>query len=640
MPKNKSGISRLVKELQRRGVLKVITMYAASAFIVLQLVDILAPALALPHWIVTVVIILLAVGFPVVAILSWIFDITPEGIKKTEDLDEESFEDEFAVKQRRRFKVSDGVIIALVIIIGILIYPKIFSRDELKSLRDSDGKISIAVLPFSNISGDSVYNIWSGGFQNLLINTLSDSPELSVRQYQSVNNLVNNKMEMNTASFTPSFGKNIANDLESKTFILGNILKAGMKIRINASLMDTDTEEIYKTFQIDGLSENDLFGIADSLSHLIRNYIEIQKILDEENKLESRSIATTHSSDAFKYYIHGFNALMEIELSSAADWFLRSIEEDSMFISPYVMLAYTYASMGNNRMSKSVCDQVSIKSENASLEQQLIIKQLNAYFYETPNEEIKCFKQLLEIDDLNPMYWHLMGSSHYRILEYEEALKCWEKAVEIPQKWGTHFHNPYIYFLMGHVYHEIGEHKKEDEIYELGLEYFPENFMILQFQAICALKKGEVEKANRIIDVYKQLRHESLTCTEAMISSGLGYIYQEGGDYVKAEEFYRESIVKEPDNISWENTLAWFLIDKEINVEEGIEIAAKLLEQYPNNPYFLDTNGWGLYKLGDVENAYEYIKKSWDTKFMYNHEIYLHLQEVTKAYNKIAVAQM
>lgn len=131
MPKNKTRLSHLIMDLQRRGVFKVIAMYAASAFIVLQLVDIITPALSLPRWIVTVVIILLAVGFPVVAILSWIFDITPQGIKKTETLDSVDIEDENDVKQRRKFKTSDGIIIALILTICILIYPKIFSRDEL-----------------------------------------------------------------------------------------------------------------------------------------------------------------------------------------------------------------------------------------------------------------------------------------------------------------------------------------------------------------------------------------------------------------------------------------------------------------------------------------------------------------------------
>ena len=631
MPKAKSRLSRFVTELQRRGVLKVIAMYAASAFIVLQLVDILAPALSLPRWIVTIVIILLAIGFPIVGILSWIFDITPQGLKKTEDIDFEDSKEENSVKQRRRFKTSDGIIIVLLLIVVILIYPKIFGNDQFKSIRDSDGKISVAVLPFTNVTGDSIYNIWSGGIQNLLINTLSDSRELSVRQYQSINNLVTQKMDLNTASFAPSFAKDIAKDLEAKTFVQGNILKAGQHIRVNASLMDSGTGEIYKTFQIDGIKEDDLFNIADSLSGLIRNYIEIRKIIDEENKLESRGIASTHSSDAFKFYILGFNALMEIELETAAEWFVRSIEEDSMFISPYIMLAYTYQSLGWNRASKSICDMVSDKSEDASLEQKLIIKQLNAFFYGTPEEEIKYFKQLVEIDELNPLYWHLLGAAHYRIMEYEDAIRNWEQAIEIPQEWGTHFHNPYIYFLMGHVHHELEEHKKEEKILDLGLEYFPDNFMIVQFQAICAFSQGEIAEGNRLIDKYVSMRKQTLVCTEAMISSGVGYIYSETGFNNKAEEFYRTSVEKEPENLSWKNNLAYFLIEKEINIKEGIEIMTKILEQDPHNPLFLDTQGWAYYKLGEIEKAKELLKEAWDNRNMYNHEIFLHLQEVTKA---------
>ena len=61
------------------------------------------------------------------------------------------------------------------------------------------------------------------------------------------------------------------------------------------------------------------------------------------------------------------------------------------------------------------------------LEEKLIVDQLNAYFNETPHEEIKYIKQLIELDRLNPMYWHMLGFAHYKLLEYEEAVKSWEQ---------------------------------------------------------------------------------------------------------------------------------------------------------------------------------------------------------------------
>ena len=79
-------LSQLWQELKRRKVIKVIAMYAATAFIIIEAGDIMLPRLGLPDWTVTFLIILLIAGFPIAIILSWIFDATPEGLKKTESI--------------------------------------------------------------------------------------------------------------------------------------------------------------------------------------------------------------------------------------------------------------------------------------------------------------------------------------------------------------------------------------------------------------------------------------------------------------------------------------------------------------------------------------------------------------------------
>ena len=182
MPDKSNNPSQFWQELKRRNVTRVVTMYAATAFIIIEAIDIILPRLGLPDWTITFVIILLIVGLPVTFILSWIFDVTPEGIKKTEPA---NVAKEKTQQQpvKRRLKVSDGIIAVLVVVVCILLYPKIFNKDKFEDIRDSAGRISIAVMPFENLSGDTLYNVWQGGFQDLLITTLSNSKELSVRQY-------------------------------------------------------------------------------------------------------------------------------------------------------------------------------------------------------------------------------------------------------------------------------------------------------------------------------------------------------------------------------------------------------------------------------------------------------------------------
>ena len=418
MGPDQNKLGRFWNELKRRKVLKTVAMYAPAAFVLLEVVDIITPPLGLPPWTLTLVIIIIAAGFPVTVILSWIFDITPEGVRKTNDLDPSSSGEQVTVQDRRKLRVSDVVIAILIIAVVVLAWPKIFNRDQLRNVRDEDGKISVAVMPFGNSTGDTLFNIWQDGFQNLLISNLSNSEELSVRKYQAINNVLENNVQLNFASLTPGLTKEISDKLDAKTMITGNILKAGHKIRINAQLVEAGSNEIYKTYQVDGNSEDELFAMADSLSAMIKNYIEIKNITDRYNSPELRGISYTTSSEAFKYYIHGLDAFKYIELESAVEWFSKAVEADSTFINAYVYAAYANLMFGSDRQAKQWCNLAYNKRNGLPTEEKLIVDQLNAYFNETPHEEIKYVKQLIEMDDKNPLYWHMLGFAHYKLMEY------------------------------------------------------------------------------------------------------------------------------------------------------------------------------------------------------------------------------
>ena len=128
-------------------------MYAATAFIIMEAGDIMLPSLGLPDWTVTFIIILLIIGFPISIILAWIFDITPEGVKKTESIKVAEEQELPSVPVKRRLRVSDLIIAVLIVVVVILAYPRIFRKDKFEGIRDADGKISVAVMPFENLSG-------------------------------------------------------------------------------------------------------------------------------------------------------------------------------------------------------------------------------------------------------------------------------------------------------------------------------------------------------------------------------------------------------------------------------------------------------------------------------------------------------
>ena len=92
-----------------------------------------------------------------------------------------------------------------------------------------------------------------------------------------------------------------------------------------------------------------------------------------------------------------------------------------------------------------------------------------------------------------------------------------------------------------------------------------------------------------------------------------------------------KTLTFEPGNPDRLNNLAWFLIDIDQNINEGMELIDKALELSPDEHYMLDTKGWGLYKLGKYKEALELLQKSWDLKPIYSHEIFLHLEAAKNA---------
>ena len=119
--------------------------------------------------------------------------------------------------------------------------------------------------------------------------------------------------------------------------------------------------------------------------------------------------------------------------------------------------------------------------------------------------------------------------------------------------------------------------------------------------------------------------------SESRILSGVGYIYTEANLIDEAEIIYRQGLALDPLNPSRMHDLAWLLIEKDINVDEGLELVQRALELRPDNWYYLDTRGWGLYKQGRYEEALKVLTDAWDLRPIYDHDGYLHIQEVEKA---------
>ena len=534
-----------------------------------------------------------------------------------------------------RFKLISAVAItAVLLFVAIFAYPKIFKRGTLEKLRSSGERISIAVMPFQNLTADTLFNIWQLGLQNLLITSLSNSEELSVRQYDIMEKIIGGPGQTNYASITPSFAAKVASKLEANTVIIGSIYKTGNRIRVTANLMDSRSEEIYKSYLIEGYTENDFFIITDSLSKLTINYLEINKLKNKYKNYDIKSVYTS-SAEAFKYFILGRASHGKLDYNSAIELYLKSINNDTNFVSPMLMLAYVYGDLEKSEESKKWAYRAYSRIDFVSSDIQMQIKEVKAAIDKKPEEQIKYLKEYLEFNPYSTLKLYAIGWVYFNTGQWQNAIDAFEKGIKLNKQLGSQYKLwIWNYVLLGNAYHKIGEHNKEMRIYKDGFNLWPNEAPTINYwQSVCALSQNDTVQANEYLANIKTIGQQE-HWSESEILRWFASIYYQADLARKAKELYQSALIKDPRNTAIKNELAYLLINKEIDIQGGTELVRGLIEAGPDNYIFMYTYGVGLLKQGQTEEAIKYLERSWESRPFYDNEHYRYLEEGEKNRSK------
>lgn len=614
-PKN-SSLQRFWNELKRRKTARVIVTYAATAFILLQLTDILTPALLLPVWTTRLVTFLLIIGFPVAVIFSWVFDITPQGITKTKP--------SAAVKhqpvkpsepEKRKLSSEDIVVAVLLVLVIILAYPKIFGTGKNKVTKDPDGKISIAVNTFDNLSGDTILNSWKQGITELLIYNLGTSQELEVQNSQTMFEVYQSLSKTQNASVVPSLSREAALKLKAGNYITGNFQKTGSKIRIIAKLIDTESDKLLWTGKVDGDLATDYIDLTDSLSKQVKDFLEI-KALEKNTSLDFRE-AFTHSADAYRKYIEGTKSLMNGDFLGAIELFKEAYRIDTTFALAAFYVANAnnlYASSGSgsdeNCVQAAKWTRISYNGKERLPEdyQKWVEMWWAWYITRNPGDVLKQCALLENSKIKSRYYWYDLA------VTYQSAFKMWDKSsglfrkIEtINKEWGDDWKYPNYYRYYADAMHETGNHKKETELYETGLKLFPDNVDCLWGEARCAIATGDTAKSrvltDRLLKIGKKLNVSAIT-----MEYFLGLLYNQAKSPDKAEEHLRRSLSLDPGRADSKYNLAVFLINSGRDVNEGMDLINATSKISPPEGYILWSKGNGYYSQGKYKEAFELLQ--------------------------------
>jgi tetratricopeptide (TPR) repeat protein len=476
-------------------------------------------------------------------------------------------------------------------------------------------------------------NIWQDGIQDNLITALSNSSDLKVRHKESVNWLIQNESPASYASMAPSIAKLISKKLEVDIFISGTINQAGAINRINAQLIDSHTDEVYKSFQIDGAQREILYSV-DSLCSMVMNYLVISKLIGElPPYLQHRPL--TDSPEAYSYYLQGENARSKRDYPLARKMYAQALSIDSNYHHMKLLLSVACVNQGLYEEARIWHDRAYEKIDQMPIRLKILTNSNHSSFYETPAERIKYLEQFLEIDDKFPGTYYDIGLNYSGMLQYEKAIPYFEKALEIYDKMNLKPWWIYNYTELGYAYHQTGQHRKEEKLYKKADKDFPEETSLVWRKAILYLTIGDTDRADELLKQYREIYKEN-SFSESALERNLGWAYTQAGMPDKAEESFRRSVSLDRKDPAWIYYLAYYLIDQDRNVNEGLELIEKAIEmsrgQYEY--IFFDCKGWGLYKQGKYDEALEILQKGWDlrrAKAGYDHKAFLHLEAARKA---------
>jgi len=523
-----------------------------------------------------------------------------------------------------RSRILSSLMAAAVII--IFIYVKATGSSSLDDLRSDDGRIPVAVMPFVNLTGNRTWDC----IQMNLISYLSNFDELTLRQKEDVNMLLQSRGISGQASLSPAHASLISRKLDSKVYISGVISQAGTRSRINVEMVNSKTREVIKSFQVeDDSDEYKIYGVIDSVSTIVKNFLVTTKMIREINP-DLRPYSYTNSPVAFEYFIKADDAFKKKDIRTSLSWYLKAVEADSSFIPAIIFLSMRYGDLGDYAEAKKWCLKAYSLKDQIHLKDKYMIEWYHAVLFGTPEEEAGFLNQYISVDNNVPVaYWQL-GNAYSKLMQFKSAIPEYEKTLEIYKKWGVRPMMIDNYSTLIEALHQTGHYKKEKRLIKLATRTFPEDSWILwRNRAILAYAERDSSMGNWYVEEYRS-EMDGRSMPAAEILSAIASLYSESGNIKKAEKYAREAYSLNPDDPLILNRLAYLLIDKELNVSEGLRLATEGLKLKPDDHFLLHTLGWGLAKASRYTEAIENLNRSWESRLIYDHTLLQHIVEVQR----------
>ena len=517
----------LFNELKRRNVFRMGIAYVVVAWVLLQAIDFALDLISAPNWVLQVFFIAALVGLPIVLIVSWVFEMTPEGIKLESEIDRnESVTHSTGRKLDRtiitflafavvlllaeRFIMTESVPVSATATEVVAEQPEVPDQAAVNAVR------SVAVLPFVNMSSDPEQEYFSDGLSEELLNRLAQNDNLRV------------------AARTSSFqfkGQNqdigeIGRQLKVDHILEGSVRKSSNRLRITAQLIQVDSgyhlwSETYER------EMDDVFAIQDDISLAISKALDIE--LGTATPVSNNK--PTENIEAYQLYLQARYLLAKRggdNIIKSIDLFNQATELDDNFSEAWSGLSYAYglATVYTRKISPIRASDLALESahkavrtdpENAEAYMALA---RTGHMDRNTNDALKNYEKAILLAPNNVDILNMYGDFLINNGDFEKALEMESRAIELDPLAAVHYSD--LAFLM------LLLHRNEDalEAAQTSARLAPDSYDRLEPLIVVLIRLGKYERAKELMN----MAEDKLAADPGYVSYWRCMLYYHQGD--------------------------------------------------------------------------------------------------------------
>lgn len=589
------------EELRRRRVIRVGLVYLVAAWLIIQVAQATFPALLLPGWSVTLVVILLVLGFPIALILSWAYQVNPDGADHTATT-------VHYILDRNR-KIDFAIITALAVVVVILAYERFIDQPSQTAPGATttaefntvgSHRPSIAVLPFANLSGDPQNMYFSDGLTEEILNLLVRMQVIDV------------------AARTSSFffrGKDVdikmvADHLGVSNVLEGSVRREGERIRVAAQLIKAETGFHLWSNTYDR-EMKDIFSIQEDIARQVVDALEVV-LSSESQAILDRS--PTASVNAYEHYLQGRDYLRgehsEARLRSALAQFGRAVELDPNYAEAHAGLCDTFLSLYRRSRSTEYFESAEractrgLELDSTAGDVYVALGNLYRYSGQFDRAVVE-FKKALAINDKHVSAYTGIAESYRDQNMFELAEQNFQRAIDIqPAYWRGHLE-------MGNFLYFSGRIAEATRAYQRAVELAPDNATAYNNLGSSHYLLGDFESAAAAWNKSLALAPS----TSAYMNLGSSYFFL--GRFDDAVSMYKTASELSPDDYEVWGSLGDALTqagaaDDEARASylKAIELGEKMLAINASDAQMMATLSQYYARLGNVERAMELVSQA------------------------------